>query len=304
MTKETGHRFGFVTLAGPPNAGKSTLLNRVVGEKISIISRRPQTTRHRICGIKSREHSQVVFVDTPGMHSDERRNLNRVINKTAVTSLNDVDLILFMIDHRGWSEALVKTFAAVKQANTPVILLINKVDQLKQKDALLPLIQDSMSRHDFKEIIPISALTITDIDGFLDLLVKYLPEGPPGFPEDQVTDRSERFLASELIREQTFLRLGQELPYSMAVEITKYEYKEKHEKPILHIDATLWVEKPGQKSIVIGKQGKQLKLIGQHARKQIEYALGCQVFLTLWVKVTKGWAESTSLLQSLGYMES
>ncbi|NKB62836.1 MAG: GTPase Era [Gammaproteobacteria bacterium] len=298
------HRFGFITLAGPPNAGKSTLLNRIVGEKISIISRRPQTTRHRICGIKTLPDAQFVFVDTPGIHSDEKKNLNRVINKTAVSSLNDVDLILFMIDTRGWNEQLEKTFKHVRNTNTPVILLINKVDQLKDKSQLLPLINESMVIFDFKEIIPISAISLDDVPGFLASLVKHLSEGPPGFPDDQVTDRSERFLASELIREQTFLRLGQELPYSMAVQITKYEYKEKHNRPILHIDATLWVEKPGQKSIVIGKGGGQLKLIGQHARKQIEYSLGCQVFLTLWVKVTKGWAENASLLQSLGYSET
>jgi len=296
----SAHRFGFATLAGAPNVGKSTLLNRVIGQKISIISRRPQTTRHRILGVKTLADSQIVFVDTPGLHNDQRKALNKVINRTSISSLSDVDLILFMIDYKGWSKELNEVFASVKSKNVPIILLINKVDRLKDKSRLLPLIEQSRKIHNFLEIVPISALKMHDIDEFLNIVVSHLPEGPAGFPEQQITDRSQKFLASEFVREQTFSCLGQELPYSIATEVTKFEL---NENDILCIDVVIWVEKSGQKSIVIGKDGHQLKMIGMNARKQMQRSFGEKVFLNLWVKVKKGWADRAALLNSLGYTE-
>jgi len=294
------HRFGFLTITGPPNAGKSTLLNTLIGEKISIISRRPQTTRHRILGIKTLPNTQMVFIDTPGIYTEERQNLNRVINKTAVNSLYDVDLILFMIDYRGWWQPAENAFRYIKNTSTPTILLINKIDRLKEKHRLLPLIAESINVFDFKEIIPISARFMKDKNHFLELLIGYLPEGSPCFPTDHITNRSECFLAVELIREQTFRLLGQELPYSTAVELIKYQY---NNKGLLCIEVIIWVEKNGQKSIVIGKGGKFIKSIAKQARLQIEKSCGDKVYLNLWVKVRKRWAENNAMLHSLGYLE-
>ncbi len=297
----SGHRFGFAALAGAPNVGKSTLLNSLVGKKISIISRRPQTTRHRILGVKTSAESQIVFVDTPGLHNDQRKSLNKVINRTALSSMCDVDVILFMIDYKGWTAELRRICRQAQSKTTPVILLINKIDRLKDKTRLLPLIEASRQVHDFIEIMPVSALRPDDLDGFVKTVSSHLPEGPPGFPDDQVTDRPEPFLAAELVREQIFESLGQELPYSIAVEATRFETGE---KDVLHIDVIIWVEKSGQKSIVIGKNGKQLKHIGMQARKQMEDSFDKKVFLSLWVKVKKGWADRAALLHSLGYTEN
>lgn len=294
------HRFGFVTLAGPPNAGKSTLINQLIGQKISIVSRRPQTTRHRVLGIKTMDHAQVVFVDTPGLHHDEKKNLNRMINRTAINSLSDVDLIIFMIDHRGWTPSVTRSLKQVIDRQCPVLLVINKIDTLRDKTRLLPLIQESSQLHDFVEIVPLSALTLKDTASFTDTIVKYLPEGPAGFPEDQISDRSERFLASELVREQTFLQLGEELPYESAVEVTRFDQQD---PDFWNIDMIIWVERPTQKSIVIGKGGQQLKLIGQRARVAMEREFDVRIHLNLWVKERKGWADNKSMLHSLGYAE-
>lgn len=295
------HKFGIVALAGPPNVGKSTLINRIIGEKISIISKRPQTTRHRILGIKTRSSSQIVFVDTPGLHSDQNRILNKVIHRTAMSSLSDVDLMLFMIDHNGWSISLEKTFHSVLSKTGRIILLINKIDRQKNKSKLLPLIDQSQGIHKFLEILPISATKLNNESELLDAITKYLPSGPPGYPDDQITDRSDRFLAGEFVREQTYLSLGQELPYSIAAEVIKFETGDNN---VIYIDVVLWVDKPGQKSIVIGKDGGQLKIIGSAARRQMEKSFNKKVFLNLWVKVKKGWANRASILQSLGYAET
>jgi GTP-binding protein Era len=297
----TEHKFGFVALIGAPNVGKSTLLNKLVGQKISIISRRPQTTRHRVVGIRTEPQYQIAFVDTPGLHSDQKKSLNRVINRTAISSMSDVDVILFLIDYRGWNGKLRAVFQHASTRNTPVILLINKIDKLADKSQLLPLIKESSDIHDFAEVIPVSALKMAKPGEFCQLLVRHLPEGPPGFPADQVTDRSERFFASELVREQTYLILGQELPYSIATQVTAFK---KNDRGVLGIDVTIWVEKQGQKLIVIGKDGGQLKKIGSGARRQMEMVFDCKVFLNLWVKVKKGWADQDALLRSLGYSES
>ncbi len=294
------HRFGVVALTGPPNAGKSTLLNGVVGEKISIMSRRPQTTRHRILGIKTLANAQLVFVDTPGLHRDEPRTLNRAINRTAMNSMSEADLIVFMIDFRGWTGELEKLFARVAQKNAPVILVINKIDRLRDRKRLLPLIEQSARIHPFREIIPLSARKPADIEAFLKVMIAALPEGAPGFPADQHTDRSERFLASELVREQTFRLLSRELPYASAVEVTRFDYKD---DSLLSVGMIIWVEKASQKSIVIGHGGRQLKAIGERARKQMEKAFAVRVYLDLWVKVKKGWADNAAILRTLGYME-
>lgn len=298
------HRFGFVALAGPPNAGKSTLINGLVGQKVSIVSRRPQTTRHRVLGILTEEHHQVVFVDTPGLHHDQAKNLNRMINRTAMSSVTDVDVVVFIIDHRGWTPASEKSLRQVAQTGIPLILLINKIDTLRDKSKLLPLIKRSSELHDFAEIIPISALKLradkTAFDGFMNSLLSRLPQGPPGFPADQVSDRGPRFRASELVREQTFLLLGEELPYESAVEVTKFDDSD---DKFWEIDMVIWVEKPGQKGIVIGKGGNQLGTIGERARKSMEYEFDVRIRLNLWVKQRQGWADNASMLRALGYGE-
>ena len=296
-------RFGYVALAGSPNVGKSTLLNKLVGEKISITSRRPQTTRHRILGVKTGSDYQIVFVDTPGIHRSKGRRLNRIIVKTAISSLADVDLVLLLIDQRAWSGEQEWVLKQITQNRIPVILLINKIDRIRDKRTLLPLIEESRQRHPFLEIIPVSSRfsSAQDVRKISTTIARHLPIGPPGFPADQRTDKNDRFRATELIREQLFSVLGQELPYSTAVEIQKYE---KNDKQILCIDATIWVEKESQKSIVIGKNGQMLKMIGMNARKQIEMTMHHKVFLGLWVKVKKGWSDSARQLHALGYAES
>ncbi len=278
------HKFGFAALIGPPNAGKSTLLNQIVGQKISIISRRPQTTWHRILGITTTPDYQIAFVDTPGLHDNQHKNLNRQINRTAISSLSDVDIILFMMDHRGWNEELVRIFNPVKSRDVPVILIINKIDRLKDKSRLLPIMRESRQIHDFREIIPLSAVKLDDKDSFLALVASYLSDGPRGFPEDQVTDRSDRFIAAELIREQIFIKLREELPYAIATEVVRFEV---NERDVLCIDAVVWAGKNSQKSIIIGKNGSRLKQIGTDARLQIEKKFSHRVFLNLWVRIRK-----------------
>ncbi len=294
--------FGFVALVGPPNAGKSTLMNHLIGTKIAITSRKPQTTRHRILGIKTTDDAQIVFVDTPGIHDPGKRQLNKVINKTAINSLEDVDIILFMIDDRGWSEEVDLAFRAIGQPKVPVMLIINKTDRLEDKKALLPLINAAQTEYDFAEIIPLSALKKRDTEALWKTLLKALPEDEMGygFPKDQVTDKSQRFLASELVREQLFRQLGQELPYATAVEITRYDDQDDQ---FLSMDMTIWVDRDGQKGIIVGKKGIKLKEIGTRAREQMQSLFGKRVHVALWVKVRKGWADNARMLKSLGYTE-
>ncbi len=295
------HRFGTVALAGPPNVGKSTLLNGLIGEKISIISRRPQTTRHRILGIKTLADAQVVLVDAPGLHGERSRGLNRAINRTAVNCMAEADLILFMIDASGWRPHWQQLFARVADKKTPTMLLINKIDRLRDRARLLPLMAHSMSLHPFQEIIPISALKTRDWGDFLQLISRALPLGEAGFPATQHTDRRARFFAAELVREQIFRLLGRELPYASAVEVTRFAATE-HD-PLLRIGVIIWVQKNSQKAIVIGRGGQQLKIIGERARRQMEKTYRRRVYLDVWVKARKGWAENAAMLRSLGYME-
>jgi len=293
------HRCGYVAIVGRPNVGKSTLLNHLLRQKISITSRKPQTTRHRIMGIATTETSQCLYVDTPGLHNNHQKVLNKVMNETVTTVINDVDAILFVIERLVWTEADENVLAALSGSSVPVLLLINKVDLLKDKEQLLPHIKNLATKRDFAEIIPVSALGSHNLDVIEELVEKYLPVSPFLFPEDQVTDRTSRFLASEIIREKVTRQLGDELPYEVTVEIEKFEQKAR----TLHIHGLILVEKKGQKHIIIGKDGERLKTIGSAARVDMETAFEGAVMLNLWVKVKTGWADDERALQSLGYMD-
>ena len=294
-----GHRSGLITFIGRPNVGKSTLLNRLVGQKVSITSRRPQTTRHRIMGVSTRADAQLVYVDTPGLHLGKGKMINRFMNRAATGALQGVDCIAVVISATGWQEADDRVLEAVRKQEQPVVLVINKMDLLKRREELLPLIELSKAKMSFAEIVPVSARTGTNMDELERVLTDLLPEQPPLFPEDQLTDRSERFMAAEFVREQVFRSLGQEVPYSVAVEIERFRI----EKRVLHINALIWVEKSGQKAILIGKGGDRLKQIGSAARKEMEQFFGRKVNLTLWVKVREGWSDSEKAVRSLGYAD-
>lgn len=291
-------RAGFVTLAGRPNVGKSTLLNAIVGRKISITSSKPQTTRHRILGILSREDCQYIFVDTPGLHPPSGRTINKIITRTARSALVGVDVVVLMITSRGWSDQDRYVLQALKEVSLPLILAINKVDSLKDKTRLLPLIDESSRLATFKEIVPVSATVGTNIEELLKTLAGYLPAGPMYFPEGQDTDRSRDFMISELIREQLFRQLGQELPYETAVRVAGVSGAD----PV-SIEAQIWVDRDSQKGMVVGKGGQRIKNIGVNARKSIELSIGKRVHLDIVVKVRKGWADNQVDLHSLGYIE-
>jgi GTP-binding protein Era len=288
---------GYVALIGRPNVGKSTLMNHLLKQKISITSRKPQTTRHRILGINTTDAGQAIYMDTPGMHNSEKRALNRYLNRTAETTLLGVDVIVWLIDGLSWHEYDEAIFKKLEQAGLPVILAVNKVDKVADKEAILAFFNEAQHRFPFKHMVPISALKGINLDQLESLIMELLPERDLIYPEDQVTDRSERFLAAEIIREKLTRRLGDELPYALTVEIERYE-----EKPnITKIYAIIWVERLTQKNIVIGKDGEMLKKVGIDARQDIEKLIGQKVYLQLWVKVKKGWSDSERALQSLGF---
>ena len=290
---------GYVALIGRPNVGKSTLMNHMLGQKLSITSRKPQTTRHRILGIKTTAAGQAIFMDTPGMHQDEQKVLNRYLNKTADSTLLAVDLVIWLLDGLYWHEYDQTIFKKLEYAGLPVILVVNKLDKIKDKQELLAFFADAEKKYPFQHIIPVSALKNTNLDVLEQLIMSLLPVADPIYPEDQITDRPERFFAAEIIREKLTRRLGDELPYALTVEIELYE-----EHPELcKISAIIWVERSSQKSIVIGKQGEMLKKIGTEARVDIEKLIGQKVFLQLWVKVKKGWSDSERALQSLGFLD-
>ena len=290
---------GFVALIGRPNVGKSTLMNHLLKQKISITSRKPQTTRHRILGINTTEKGQIIYMDTPGMHNNEKRALNRYLNRTADTSLLGVDVVVWLLDGLYWHQYDEVIFKKLEQAGLPVILAINKLDKIKDKDAMLAFFDNAQKRFPFVHIIPIAALHGTQLDKLESLVLELLPEGGLIYPEDQITDRPERFLAAEIVREKLTRRLGAELPYSLTVEVERYE-----ELPnISKIYALIWVERDSQKNIVIGKDGELLKKVGMEARADIEKLIGQKVYLQLWVKVKKGWADNERALQNLGFNE-
>ncbi len=296
----SSYKSGYVALIGAPNAGKSTLLNYLLGQKVSITSRKPQTTRHRILGIKSEETSQVVYVDTPGMHLGGKKALNKYLNRTADASMLGVDVIVWLKDDIRWDDIDDAILKKLKEAGTPVVLALNKVDKVSDKSKLLPFIERISEQYDFKSIIPISALTGKQLVEFEKLILDLLPEGTPLFPEEQITDKSERFMASEIIREKLTRRLGQELPHSLSISVEQFKVEEK----IVRIYATVWVERKGQKNIVIGPKGAGLKDTGMKARIDLEEMLDSKVYLSLWVKVKKGWSENEREIASLGYVDS
>lgn len=298
-TSGVDHYCGYVAIVGKPNVGKSTLLNRILGQKISITANRPQTTRHRILGVKTLEHHQVIYVDTPGIHVAETRAINRYMNRAAVGSTADVDVVLFVVEGLRWDKDDDFALGKLENVQAPVILVINKIDAIPDKSALLPFLQRIKDRRQFHLAIPVSAQTGDGIAMLETEIQRLLPLSPPLFPEDQITDRSERFLAAELVREKLVRSLGQELPYAATVEIEKFAL----ENAVRHIHAVIWVEREGQKGIIIGKQGAQLKQIGEQARKDMERAFEGKVYLQLWVKVRKGWSDDERALRSLGYQD-
>jgi len=292
------YRSGFVALVGKPNVGKSTLMNHLVGQKISITSRKPQTTRHQILGVSTTDSCQIVFVDAPGMPVAKGKQLNRVMNRVARGSLADVDLILFVVNAgEDWTEDDEAVMKSIAQEGRPAILVANKIDRLSRPGQLLPYLERVGQQYNFVEIVPVSALKGTQLSELRSTICANLPQQEMLYPEDQLTDKSERFVVSELIREQIFRQAGQEVPYSVAVEIERY----KDEGKRLEIDAVIYVEKPGQKAILIGKNGARIKSIGTAAREAIQKFLGRKVHLQTWVKVKEKWSDDARALKSLGY---
>ena len=292
-------RCGYVAIIGRPNVGKSTLLNYLLGMKLSITSRKPQTTRHQIIGVKTTENVQVIYVDTPGIHQRRGTAINKYMNRAATSILKDVDLIVFVVQVKQWTDEDKSIIEKLKAVSCPVVLVVNKMDMLTNKKQLLPEISKLSAYYDFAEIIPISALNGVNIDALEEKIAPLLPENDHFYPGDQVTDRSMRFLASEIIREKLIRELGQELPYTSTVDIDKYD----EDPDIVRIHATIYVESAGQKAIIIGKKGARLKSIGTAARKDISRMIDSKVYLNLWVKVREGWSNDERALRGLGYSE-
>lgn len=300
MATDKKTRCGYVAIVGRPNVGKSTLLNRLLGQKISITSKKPQTTRHRILGIDTKDNTQVIYVDTPGLHVEETRAINRLMNKAASSSTQEVDINVLVVDGTLWNKDDDLALNFIKQSKAPAILFVNKIDNVKNKTELLPHLQQLGSQYDFLEVIPGSAEKGDNVELLESILFKRMPEGEYYFPEDYVTDRSQRFLAAEILREKIMRHSGNEIPYSVTVEIEKFEYDE---KGTMHISGLILVERKGQKAIVIGNKGEKLKVIGRDARQEMERLFDGKVFLQTWVKVKDGWADDERALRSLGYDE-
>ncbi len=291
---------GFIAIVGRPNVGKSTLLNKILGQKISITSRKAQTTRHRIVGIHTEGAYQAVYVDTPGLHIEEKRAINRLMNRAASSAIGDVDLIIFVVDGTHWNADDEMVLNKLRQARAPVVLAINKIDNVKNKDELLPFITELSGKFDFAEIIPISAQRGNNVHKLQEIVRKSLKQGIHHFPEDYVTDRSQRFMASEIIREKLMRFMGDELPYSVTVEIEQFKV---NERGTYEINGLILVEREGQKKMVIGHGGQKIKTIGTEARADMERLFDNKVHLELWVKVKSGWADDERALRSLGYMD-
>ncbi|WP_110709167.1 GTPase Era [Salinicola sp. CR57] len=291
---------GFVAIVGRPNVGKSTLMNRILGQKISITSRRPQTTRHQVMGIKTIDEAQFIYVDTPGIHlqtRDRNKAINRFMNQAATQALRDVDCVVFLVDRTRWTEEDQVVLDKLTHVEAPVILAVNKVDWLEDKTTLLPWLESLSARREFAAILPISAKHGTNVPELEGEVAKRLPEGVHYFPDDQITDKSQRFLAAELVREKVMRQLGDELPYQMTVEIEEF----RDEGKVIHISALMLVERQGQKKILIGDKGERIKKIGIEARQEMERAFDSKVMLNLWVKVKRGWSDDDRALKSLGY---
>ncbi|CAB9540541.1 GTP-binding protein Era [Bathymodiolus brooksi thiotrophic gill symbiont] len=291
------HKAGFIAVVGRPNVGKSTLTNELIGQKLSITSHRPQTTRHRIHAIDTSDNYQMVFVDTPGMHIGNAKAINAYMNRTASASINDVDIILWLIEVDKWTKEDARVLEHVSRAEVPVILCVNKIDKLRSKQAVLPFLEKIGKKYQPNDFFPLSAFKKPDTQALRTLILKYLPEQDNIFDPDYVTDRSEKFIVAEFIREKLMRHLEDELPYDLTVEIEHYEL----DGTMQRISARILVEKASQKYIVIGNKGDMLKLIGTEARKSIEGFLERKVFLKLWVKVSTGWSDDKRALASLGY---
>ena len=304
-----GFKTGYVAIVGRPNVGKSTLMNHLLGQKLSITSRKPQTTRHRIHGILSNDEMQAVFVDTPGIHRNEVRAINERMNKAAVSALVDVDLVLFVVDSDQWRDDDLLTLQKLGDTNLTVVLVINKADTLKDKGSVLPLIETFSDSFDFADIVPVSALKNQNLDRLREVIASHLPIADPIYDTEQITDRSERFLASEIIREKIMRSAGDEVPYDLTVQIDGFKDEAAHTDPktgrprkaCTFIDATIYVERSGQKAIVIGDKGQRIKQVGMDARKDMEQLFDKKIMLTLWVKVKRGWSDDERALTSLGY---
>jgi len=291
---------GFVAIVGRPNVGKSTLLNELLGQKISITSRKPQTTRHRIMGIHTEGPYQAIYVDTPGLHIEEKRAINRLMNRAASSSIGDVELVIFVVEGTHWTPDDEMVVNKLRDLKSPVILAINKIDNVTDKAKLLPHLQFLSEQMNFADIVPISAEKGTNVDTIAALVRKQLPEAIHHFPEDYITDRSQRFMASEIIREKLMRFLGEELPYSVTVEIERFVT---NERGGYDINGLILVEREGQKKMVIGNKGSKIKTIGIEARHDMENMFEAKVHLELWVKVKSGWADDERALRSLGYVD-
>jgi len=292
-------RSGYTVLLGRPNVGKSTLLNKLLGQKLAITSHKPQTTRHRILGIHSSDQGQIVFIDTPGLHERGTKAMNRYLNRTAHTALLDVDLVLFVVQACAWTEEDASVLTAIKRAGIATIAVVNKIDLISQKQALLPFIAELSARHDFVEVIPVSAQSGDNIELLLSRVLAGLPAGEAIFPEDQISDRSERFFAAELLREQLIRRYHRELPYAVTVEIERFvEQDGRYE-----IAAVIWVEREGQRAILLGKNGQAMKEAATAARMAMIDFFQTRVHLDVWVKVKKNWSNEEASLVQLGYTD-
>ena len=293
-------RCGYVAIVGRPNVGKSTLLNHILGQKLAITSRKPQTTRHTMLGIKTENNIQAIYVDTPGLHKENEKALNRYMNKTATNALRDVDVVVFVVDRSRWTEEDQLVLDKVKFIKVPVIVAINKIDRIDDKKELLPHLEWLSKELPEAQVVPISSLYSQNLETLEKLISQFLPENEHFFSEDQLTDRSSRFLAAEIVREKITRQLGAELPYQVTVEVEQF----KQEGAILHIHALILVEREGQKKIIIGEKGDRMKRIGQDARKDMEVLFDSKIMLNLWVKVKRGWSDDERAMQSLGYTDS
>lgn len=295
MTEPPFH-CGFIAVAGRPNVGKSTLINALVGHKISIVSPKPQTTRQRVLGIRNTGAAQLIFIDTPGIHAGGKRILNRRMNRSASSAVSDADLVLLVVEALRWDEQDQRVLRQCVQSGRLLGLVINKTDTLRDTARLLPYLQDLQGRAEFGFMVPVSARHDDNLTELERLLVQHLPESPPLFPREQITDQDQRVRAAELVREQLILALQQELPYSVAVQVDEFKREEK----LLRISATIWVERDGQKAIVIGHNGDMLKHVGREARLELQKAFVCKVFLQLWVKVRENWSDDEHALRQFG----
>ena len=290
-------RCGQVAIIGRPNVGKSTLLNHIIGQKLSITSRKPQTTRHSLLAVKTDQEAQIIFVDTPGIHAKQAVALNRIMHRSALSAINDVDIVLFVLDRAEWTPADQYVAKYLENIRTPMIIVLNKLDVIPHKDHLLAQIELLSEKFPAADFIPISALKKTNIDLLIVRIKEVLPKRPFVFDSEDITNRSERFLVAEIIREKITRQLGAELPYQATVEIEQYTSID----DITHIHAIIFVEREGQKKIIIGNKGQRLKAIGKNARYDIEALLGCRVMLNTWVKVKNGWSDDERTLNSFGY---